>query len=103
MPSLAGKCVTGGRLNLQKLVNGPPTPTNLVIKSIALCPAGIAISWSSQPGRSYEVDGKSSVNDTTWQKLSGIVTATNTATSWTNNGSAQFAQRFYIVKMVNQP
>ena len=103
LPSLAGKCVTGGRLNLQKLVNGPPTPANLVIQSIALVPTGIAISWSSQPGRNYEVYGKGSLNVTTWQKLSGIVTATNAATSWTNSGAAEFAQRFYIVKMVNQP
>ncbi|MBE0546009.1 MAG: S8 family serine peptidase [Verrucomicrobia bacterium] len=102
LPGLAGKCVTGGRLNLQKLVNGPPTPADLVIQSIGLVPAGIAISWSSQPGRNYEVHGKGSLS-VNWQNLSGIITATNTVTSWTDNGFAGFAQRFYMVKMVDQP
>jgi subtilisin family serine protease len=103
LPGLAGKCVTGGRLNLQKLVNGPPTPAGLVIQSILLVPAGIAISWSSQPGHDYEVHGTGNSNLTNWQDLSGIITATNSTTSWTDSGFAEFAQRFYIVKMVDQP
>lgn len=103
LPSLAGKCVTGGRLNLQKLVNGPPAQADLVIQSIGLLPTGMAISWSSQPGRNYEVRGVDNLNMTNWQSLSGIITATNTATSWIDNGFAGFAQRFYIVKWVNPP
>lgn len=103
VPGLAGKCVTGGRLNLQKLVNGPPTPAGLVIQSILLVPAGIAISWSSQPGHDYEVHGTGNSNLTRWQDLSGIITATNATTSWTDSGFAEFAQRFYMVKMVDQP
>ena len=103
LPSLVGKCLTGGRLNLQKLVNGPPTPADLVIRSIGLVPAGIVVSWSSQPGRNYEVHGKGNLSVTNWQNLSGTITATNTATSWTDNGFIGFAQRFYMVKLVNSP
>ncbi|MCL4176657.1 MAG: S8 family serine peptidase [Verrucomicrobia bacterium] len=102
LPGLAGKCVTGGRLNLQKLVNGPPAPARLVIRSIGLVPAGIAISWSSEPGRDYEVRART-VNVDNWQNLSGTITATNALTSWTDNGYAGFAQRFYTVKLVNSP
>jgi len=103
LPGLAGKCVTGGRLNLQKVVNDLPAPADLVIRSINLVPAGIAISWSSQPGHDYEVHGTGISNLTNWQNLSGIITATNTLTSWADNGLAGFAQRFYIVKWVNSP
>ena len=102
LPSLAGKCVTGGRLNLQKLVNGPPASGDLVIRSIGLVSGRMVISWSSQPGRNYEVDG-GNLNVTNWQNLSGTITATNTVTSWADNGFSGFAQRFYRVKRVDQP
>jgi len=102
LPGLAGKCVTGGRLNLRKLVNGPQSQADLVIQGIGLVPAGIAISWSSQPGRSYEVHG-GSLNVTNWQNLSGIITAAHTTTTWTDSGFAEIARRFYVVKSVDSP
>ena len=103
LPGLAGKCVTGGRLNLRTLVNDPPVQDELAIRGVHRVPAGIAISWSSRPGRDYEVHGRPTLTMTNGSNLSGIITATNTTTTWIDEGFANFAQRFYIVRWMNPP
>ena len=61
----------------------------------------MTISWTSAPGKSYRVAYKNSLSDTTWTDLSGNLTATSTATTWTDGTANRNTQRYYAVYVVN--
>jgi len=61
-----------------------------------LFPGSITLDWATEPGRTYQVQYKSDLNDLTWQDLGGPIT---------NSPSASFTdimrvtgQRFYRIK-----
>jgi len=53
--------------------------------------------WNSIPGASYHVAGGANLTQSTWQNLSGPLTASGGTLSWTDTGSSQSAPRFYRV------
>ena len=57
----------------------------------------IAISWPSAAGQGYRVMGCTNISNPSWADLSGLVTATNTMTTWTDPASGSFRQRFYRI------
>jgi hypothetical protein len=55
----------------------PPAITNVSISSNSFC-----LTWTSQPGVAYHVDGLTNLNSTTWVTISPTITATNFSTTW---------------------
>jgi hypothetical protein len=45
---------------------------------------GLVLTWNSQPGLSYHVEGATSLFQPDWVTLSGSITASETITSWTD-------------------
>jgi subtilisin family serine protease len=98
LPALAGKCVSGGRLNVWKAITAPE---NCFIRNIhIIAPGNVALTWSSQPGHNYQVQYKTNLPGGTWQNLSGVITATSTNTVWTNSVGDN-ERRYFIVKQMN--
>ena len=58
---------------------------------------GLRLSWNSQPGAVYRVQGKPSLTQTNWTDLSGSITATNAITTWTDTAINATPRRFYRV------
>jgi hypothetical protein len=56
-------------------------------------------SWGTEPGRTYRVAFKNSLNDAAWQKLVDLP-ATGPTLSFTDPGPAGFIQRFYRVELL---
>jgi hypothetical protein len=55
--------------------------------------------WSAVPGRSYQIQFRNELADTTWTSLPGTVIATNTtASKFDDTGGS--AHRFYRVMLV---
>jgi subtilisin family serine protease len=93
-----GSYIVGSPNSATVTLASPPAPH---IESIASVSSdGIVIRWSSFPGARYQVQDKSDLAASLWQDLSGVITATATTTSWTNN-IAGVRQRYYIVKLMN--
>ncbi|MDB6018452.1 MAG: hypothetical protein JWR19_2941 [Pedosphaera sp.] len=57
----------------------------------------VKITWSSVVGKVYSVVSKVSLSDTTWTNLSGLITATNTTTSYTDTTGSKPKTRYYTV------
>jgi subtilisin family serine protease len=99
LPALTGKCVTGGRLNVQRALAAPyfePLHETICLLSTT----NVAVSWPSEPGKSYQVQIKSNLTTDAWQDIGGIISATTTHTWWTNDIS-EAMERYYIVKKLN--
>ena len=74
---------------------------SISISSIATVKGGgMRITWPSSPGRTYHVAGKSDLSGP-WTDLSGVVTATDTTSSWTDVAINGIAKRFYLAYVVN--
>jgi len=58
--------------------------------------------WSASPGRTYQVQYKHEVNDTSWNNFPGTVTATETTASRFDDSAGANANRFYRVVLVAQ-
>jgi len=72
------------------------------VSSIRKVPGGgMLITWASVPGKIYRVAYKSSLTDASWTNLSGNITASGAATSWTDSTTAASKQRYYLVYVTN--
>ena len=89
LPSLAGKCVTGGRLNL----------ANALRESIQLRALGIAAGGSlnlrvlSGPSRSFVLQSASDLAD--WTPILTNSTSSLGTFEFTDEAATNFARRFY--------
>jgi len=58
------------------------------------------ILWSAAPGRTYQVQFKTSVDDAQWSDLPGLVTAAGTTASTADTPGSGDLHRFYRVRLV---
>ncbi len=65
--------------------------------AVAKEPGGLTLTWNTQNGLTYRVQGRGALNQGSWTDLSGTITATATTTRWTDTGTAGIAQRFYRI------
>jgi subtilisin family serine protease len=73
----------------------------LVIQGIQFtAPASVTLNWSSISGGIYQVQYATSFPASTWQTASGVITATNSITTWTGNVYG-IKRRFYRVTRTN--
>jgi uncharacterized repeat protein (TIGR03806 family) len=69
------------------------------IQSISLQEGTVSLTWSTIPGKQYQIQYKNNLEDSDWLNLSNIVTAAGTTVSVTDQvGSAN--QRFYRITLV---
>jgi hypothetical protein len=61
----------------------PPPLDGLHITSVRPVTAGLALTWNSEPGRSYRVCFKYSVSDPQWLELTADISASATSTECT--------------------
>jgi hypothetical protein len=75
-----------------------PPLDGLHITSVRPVAAGLALTWNSEPGRTYRVCFKYSVSDTAWQDLTADIPASATSTECTV--SAPGPHGFFAVRQV---
>jgi hypothetical protein len=78
------------------IVQVVPADQGLVWASIVRTQAGVQLSWTSVPGRSYRVEYKTRLSDASWTSLVDRFTASDTTSMVANNIGAN-PQRFYRV------
>jgi len=98
LPALSGKCVTGGRLNLQKAL-GPPIRLTVIgapnkkpghkVKKERL----FQLHLSGDPNRTYVI--QVTTNLTSWSPVFTNTTSTNGTFDFTDDQSTNAAHRFY--------
>jgi hypothetical protein len=71
-----------------------------VLTLTALGGGGKTILWSATPGRMYQVQFKTSVEDAQWSDLPGLVTAAGTTASIADTMGSGDSHRFYRVTLV---
>jgi hypothetical protein len=78
------------------VTNVPSAP---MILSIQVIDGASVITWSTTPGRTYQVEGKTNVADSNWISLPPPVTATGSTASATNliNGASQQCYRVVLL------
>lgn len=89
LPSLAGKCVTGGRLNLRNALNPPIKLTPLSFTN----GAPFQLRLSSGANRNCVI--QFSTNLVNWTSVFTNITSTNGIFDFTDPTSTNFTQRFY--------
>jgi subtilisin family serine protease len=89
LPSLAGKCITGGRLNLRNALN----PRTQLIASAASLPGASQIRVVSAPGRTCIVE--SSQDFTNWTAAVTNTTSVHGTFDFTDSLPSNRAPRFY--------
>jgi subtilisin family serine protease len=89
LPSLAGKCVTGGRLNLAKALNPPIYLTGRTTDGGGLFKLHLA----SGPNRTCVI--QVSTNLTTWSSIHTNTTAANGVFEFTNAPAANMPGQFF--------
>ena len=77
-------------------VVGQPRITLIELPS----PGTVRLEWSSVAGKIYRVDFKNSLSAPAWQQLGGLIPATGSTSSATDN-SAGGGPRFYRVVLTN--
>lgn len=78
----------------------PNADPQVAIQNVTHSVSGTTISWTTQPGITYRVQWKNSLDDITWQAITPDFAGTGSLLSWTDNGSqtgGPGAQRFYRV------
>ena len=78
-----------------RIVVAPPP----LIESILSTNGNVTIHWSAIAGENYRVQFKSDLNETTWNILSGTITATG-STATNTDTSVSGNQRYYRVVLV---
>jgi subtilisin family serine protease len=86
LPSLAGKCVTGGRLNLRNALS-PPIKLNV----LAAAPFQLRLSG----GPNHECVIESSTNLASWSPVYTNTTGASGTFDYTDNTSTNSVRRFY--------
>jgi len=88
LPSLAGKCVTGGRLNLRKALSPP-----IQLTPLTNCAAPFALRVNGGPNRACVVEF--TTNHTAWSPVFTNTTSTNGSFDFTDAASANSPRRYY--------
>lgn len=93
LPSLAGRCVTGGRLNLRRALG--PAQGGLPILSARLTrdTGALDLQVSGDPGRTYILQESSDLKN--WLPVSTNLVLPRGSFSFTNEKVANWTQRFY--------
>jgi len=100
--SAYGGRVTWDRAGKTSIVGTSPVLSSSVPSVIKrISSGGMQFSWSSAAGKVYRVAYKNNLTDASWTDLSGNITATGAACSWTDNTAASASKRFYVVYVVN--
>jgi hypothetical protein len=73
-------------------VTEPPPPITV---RATWTPAGLVLTWNTQPGTGYHVEASADPGLNSWLDVSGPLEATGTQLSWTDSGAN--AHRFYRV------
>ncbi len=89
LPSLAGKCITGGRLNLR---NALSPPVYLTVASI-IANEPFQLRVSSGPNRTCVIETTTNLND--WSPVFTNTTSTTGTFDFTNQPSANSPQQFF--------
>ncbi len=76
-----------------------PFSTAPVLTSITQSAGTIGITWTGLPGKSYQAQYATNLNQTNWSKLGGAVTATNGTGSQTDSAPGH-PERFYRVYLI---
>ncbi len=61
---------------------------------------GATLTWSSVPGRKYQVEYRSTLSGAAWNSISGELEADDTATSFTDPAATNDTPSFYRVRLV---
>jgi hypothetical protein len=72
-----------------------------ILSAARVLSSGFAVRWQSVPGRTYRVCFKDELAETTWNDLTGDITATGFSTSWTDLTFSRRAARYYKVRLVD--
>lgn len=59
----------------------------------------LLLSWNTVPGRTYQIEFKRHLNQSTWQPLSELLTASGPSTTFADNLGSDLT-RFYRIKVV---
>lgn len=95
--SLAGKTVTGGRLDISRLIPITTAPSAPTIQSISAGNQQLKVTWSPVVGAtSYEI-----YRSTTTGGYGPVPAASLANTSYTDNSVANGTRYYYVVKAVN--
>lgn len=87
----------GSPSNGSVAISGVSVPSSLRKASAE----SMLITWTSTPGKTYQVASKNGLTDSSWANLSGDITATDTTTAWTDTTTGASRQRFYVVYEMN--
>jgi hypothetical protein len=69
----------------------------VTVRSIALAPAGIVLTWDAMSGEVYGVAGNSNLATTNWTDLETNLNANGTSLSWTDVTARATSRKFYEV------
>ncbi len=70
---------------------------NSVPSSLKVTGAGATVKWTSVVGKIYRVAYKTTLSGATWTNLSGLITATGTTSSYSDNTASKSTSRYYVV------
>jgi subtilisin family serine protease len=93
LPSLAGKCVTGGRLNLQKALSATISPQRPRLSVISSADGSFQMKLFGDANRAYVI--QASINVAGWIALSTNQTDSTGETVVSDPQSNRFSHRFY--------
>jgi len=71
------------------------------ITSFHVQPSFVSISWRSEPGRTYYVDYKATLTNTTWTPVSGGIVAQGAQASWTGFRQPGASAFYRVVRLDN--
>ena len=96
-----------GMSDLVEYLSGtdPNAPAS-VLRAIALQPdgaGGMAVTWTAQPGVTYQVECAGGMTQSVWDAVGAPVTATNTAAQVSDTVPGGVATRDYRVRVVTTP
>jgi hypothetical protein len=77
-------------------VNVTAQPASISL-GITLQPGGLALSWNSLPGTTYQVLASGSLSPANWTNVSGTIMATGFTTSWSGSAGVSNSQCFYEI------
>jgi hypothetical protein len=90
-----------GLLDRQEFLSGTdPTAQGSVLTVLSVSAPGSGstmILWAAAPGRSYQVQFKSSIGDSAWTDLPEVVTASDVTASYVDTTATGGVQRYYRV------
>lgn len=78
-----------------------PSPVNLRVTAMTSLSGGKReVIWSTEPGRTYRLQYKNNLSESSWHDLPGIITASGPTASLVDHSAGTASQRFYRVVLV---